>query len=393
MKSKSIYRKLLFVFAFLGCLIFCTDGLCAKEFVVVIDPGHGGKDPGAVGKTAREKNINLKVALKLGDLITKNCKDVKVIYTRKTDVFIPLDRRAQIANNAKADLFISIHTNSVKNNNTARGASTYTLGLSRTAENLAVAKRENGVIMLENDYKTTYAGFDPNSSESYIIFEYMQDQFMENSVSFASTIQKEFKNRCKRNDRGVHQAEFLVLKNSVMPSVLVELGFISNPTEEKYLSSEAGSSTMANGLYQAFLTYKKDHSLKRRTTAQASSASGTKTGTSAQKSQATSSGKSGQTASANVSAGPPTVFKVQFLTSSAILKKGDKRLKGITNFEYYKEGGVYKYTCGASQDYNRTLRTRKEIASKFGDAFIIAFQGDKKVNVNQAIEAFKKKKK
>ena len=207
-----------------------------KTFTLVIDAGHGGHDPGAIGRISKEKNINLKVALKLGKQIRQNCPDVKVVYTRDRDVFIPLNRRAEIANNAKADLFISIHTNSVAKGASVKGASTWTLGLAKSEANLEVAKRENSVILYEDDYKTRYAGFNPNSAESYIIFEFMQDKYMEESVHLASLVQKQFKNTCKRVDRGVHQAGFLVLKASAMPSILVELGFISNREEERYLN-------------------------------------------------------------------------------------------------------------------------------------------------------------
>lgn len=192
------------------CFCLAAKG---KDFIVVIDPGHGGHDPGAIGRRGKEKNINLNVALKVGQLIQNNCNDVKVIYTRKTDVFIPLDRRAQIANNAKADLFISIHTNSVARSRTVRGAETYTLGLHRTEENLEVAKKENSVILIEDNYEQRYAGFNPNSSESYIIFEFVQDKNMEKSVKLATLIQKQFKNTAKRIDKGVHQAGFLVLRS------------------------------------------------------------------------------------------------------------------------------------------------------------------------------------
>lgn len=181
----------------------------------------------------------------MGNLIKRNCDDVKVIYTRSKDVFIPLDRRAEIANNAKADLFISIHTNALANNRTAKGASTWTLGLAKSDANLEVAKRENSVILYESDYKTRYAGFNPNSAESYIIFEFMQDKYMEQSVHLASLMQKQFRQTCRRADRGVHQAGFLVLKASAMPSILIELGFISTPEEERYLNSEEGAGTMA----------------------------------------------------------------------------------------------------------------------------------------------------
>ena len=240
----------------------CIGNLWGKDFVVVIDAGHGGHDPGAIGKISKEKNINLNVALKLGNLIKKNCDDVKVIYTRSRDVFIPLDRRAEIANNAKADLFISVHTNALAKNRTAKGASTWTLGLAKSDANLEVAKRENSVILYESDYQTRYAGFNPNSAESYIIFEFMQDKYMEQSVHLASLVQKQFRHTCKRVDRGVHQAGFLVLKASAMPSILVELGFISTPEEERYLNSEAGANTMAKGIYHAFLNYKREQEIR-----------------------------------------------------------------------------------------------------------------------------------
>ena len=393
MKTHSINNKLLFIVVTIMTLFFGgTSFVHAQEFVVVIDAGHGGRDPGAVGRISKEKDINLKVALKLGGLISKNCSDVKVIYTRKTDVFIPLDRRAQIANNAKADLFISIHTNSVKNNRTAKGPSTWTLGLSRSAENLAVAKRENGVILYEDDYKTTYSGFNPNSAESDIIFEFMQDKYMEQSVNLASLVQKEFKNRSKRIDRGVHQAEFLVLKNSAMPSVLIELGFISSPEEEKYLNTEAGLNSLSNSIYHAFLTYKKERPGKSYTPAQAKRATTSTTSSTPQRSSNASNASSNSAKASSANTGN-LVFKVQFLTAGTILKKGDKRLKGIQNFEYYKENGIYKYTCGASEDYNKVLRTRREMTPKFKDAFIVAFRGGNKVNINQAIDEFKKKKK
>ena len=218
----------------------CIGNLWGKDFVVVIDAGHGGHDPGAIGKISKEKNINLNVALKLGNLIKKNCDDVKVIYTRSRDVFIPLDRRAEIANNAKADLFISVHTNALAKNRTAKGASTWTLGLAKSDANLEVAKRENSVILYESDYQTRYAGFNPNSAESYIIFEFMQDKYMEQSVHLASLVQKQFRHTCKRVDRGVHQAGFLVLKASAMPSILVELG-------GRRTLSQLGSRSQHNG--------------------------------------------------------------------------------------------------------------------------------------------------
>ena len=415
------YKHILGIIWLLCC---CYLTAAAKDFVVVIDAGHGGHDSGAVGKTAKEKNINLKVALKLGKLIEGKCNGVKVIYTRKTDVFVNLNRRAEIANEAKADLFISVHTNALANNHTARGASTWTLGLARSSANLDVAKRENAVILYEDDYKTRYAGFDPNSSESYIIFEFMQDQFMSQSVHFASMIQQQFKSNSKRVDSGVHQAGFLVLRATSMPSVLVELGFISTPAEEKYLASEEGSSSMANSIFNAFLAYKTEQqareasvnntpaskviaddeevkpiaNVKPTPKASAEKTESTKniqqksTASKSESSKATSTKQPATTKVGGNKTDAP-VFKIQFLTASAKLSSNDKRLKGLQSVDYYVENGTYKYTYGASTDYNAVRSKLKSVTSKFKDAFIIAFKNDKKVNVNEAIKEFMRNKK
>ena len=355
-----------------------VSSVWAKDFVVVIDAGHGGHDPGAIGKISKEKNINLKVALKLGNLIKQNCNDVKVVYTRSKDVFIPLDRRAEIANNAKADLFISIHTNALANNRTAKGASTWTLGLAKSDANLEVAKRENSVILYEDDYKTRYAGFNPNSAESYIIFEFMQDKYMEQSVHLASLVQKQFRHHCKRVDRGVHQAGFLVLKASAMPSILVELGFISTPEEERYLNTEEGSSTLAKGIYRAFLSYKREHEIRltgSSRTALPNDDEVTDTevaqidSTESENKKPQNIPRTDKLVTEAKTQRPIVVesttndseitFKIQILTSSRPLSKNDKRLKGLKDVDYYKENGLYKYTYGASSDYNKVLRTRR----------------------------------
>ena len=231
--------------------------LSMQAFTLVIDAGHGGKDPGAAGRKSKETNINLAVALELGRLVAKNCADVKVVHTRKTDVFVELDERARIANKAKADLFISIHVNSTAARVGPQGTETYTLGMHRAADNLEVAKRENSVITLESNYEQRYEGFDPKSSESYIIFELMQDQNMEKSVRLARLIQQQMRSSAKRVDKGVFQAGFLVLRATSMPSALVELGYINNPTEEQYLTSKDGQAALARSIYNAFVQYKK----------------------------------------------------------------------------------------------------------------------------------------
>ncbi len=229
-----------------------------RNFTLVIDAGHGGHDAGAVGAYSKEKDINLKVALAFGRLVEDNCPDVKVVYTRKTDVFIPLQRRADIANNNKADLFVSVHTNALPAGRQAYGSETYTLGMARANANLAVAKRENSVITLESDYKSTYQGFDPNKAESYVIFEFMQDKFMKQSVDLATCIQRQYASAGRPN-KGVHQAGFLVLRNTSMPSVLTELGFITTPSEEAYLNSQQGVTELSRSIYNGFLAYRRMH--------------------------------------------------------------------------------------------------------------------------------------
>lgn len=374
-----------------------------KKFTVVIDAGHGGHDPGAIGKRGKEKNINLSVALKLGKLIQNNHSDTKVVYTRSSDVFVPLHRRAEIANEAKADLFISIHTNSIASRSSrVSGTETYTLGLHRTQENLEVAQKENAVILIEDDYQKQYAGFNPNSSESYIIFEFLQDKNMAQSVNFAQLIQQQFRHKARRIDKGVHQAGFLVLRETSMPSVLIELGYITNPNEEAYLLSSNGSSMLAQSIYQAFVNYKankKTSSPGVLTSSQpveveedivieeptAADTQPVQTAQTAQPKETSRSSKS------NTSSKP--VFKIQILTSDKVLPKNSRQFKGLSPVDQYKEKGIYKYTYGESTDYNKILRLkRSKVDAKFKDAFIIAFKDGEKMNINQAIREFKKNK-
>ena len=381
------------LFIIIGCLfaLVLPQKIHAAEnsFIVVIDAGHGGHDPGAIGKRGKEKNINLSVALKLGKLIKQNCPDAKVIYTREKDVFVPLHRRAEIANDAKADLFISIHTNSLAaRNSKVRGTETYTLGLHRTQENLEVAKKENAVILIEDDYKQQYAGFNPNSSESYIIFEFLQDKNMAQSVSFATAVQRQFRN-ANRTDKGVHQAGFLVLRATSMPSVLIELGYITNPAEESFLLSEQGSTTLAQSIYQAFLTYKSGKTPGNHPTV---TESATMPIEEPNVIPPTRTPKTEQNIRKDVTAtssGKP-VFKIQILTSDRQLPAKSRLFKGLTPVDSYTENGIIKYTYGEDTNYNKILRLkRNKVDSKFKDAFIIAFKDGVKMNINQAIREFK----
>jgi len=226
-----------------------------KVAVVVIDAGHGGKDPGTSGKSTKEKDIALKIALKLGKYIEENIPGVKVIYTRKTDKYLGLDERAAIANKNKADLFICIHANSLTGA-VAYGTETYVMGLHKDKENFDVAKRENSVILMDQNYEERYEGFDPKSPESYILFSLNQTAYQENSLKFAQKVEEQFKTRVGRSSRGVKQAGFMVLWKTTMPSVLIETGFLSNSKEEIFLASDHGQDLIASAIYRAFKEYK-----------------------------------------------------------------------------------------------------------------------------------------
>lgn len=374
-----------FILILLGFFCMPAASKADKKFTLVIDAGHGGKDPGARGTKINEKQINLAVALKLGALITSNLNDVQVIYTRKTDKFIDLDERANIANWAKADLFISIHTNSVKKGSSVSGTETYTLGLARTDENLAVAMRENSAILLEDNYLQKYEGFDPNSSESYIIFEFMQNKHMEQSIGLASEIQKSFRT-AGRGNRGVYQAGFLVLRKTSMPSVLIELGFISNRNEENFMGSAEGQAKLAKAIYTAFCKYKREYDRKRggiEQTANAgtSQASGTVPNNTVRSSASASTpaNKTKTTTSSPSQNTGKVVYKVQLFTSEKKLPAGSRQFKGYKNVDYYVEKGIYKYTYGESTSFDAIKKVRRQVVKDFGDAFIVAFKNGKKI--------------
>lgn len=386
MKTNNSKIYPLIVFLLLLAPLF-TENMWAKDFIVVIDPGHGGHDPGAVGRISKEKDINLKVALKVGQLIKENCKDVKVIYTRNKDVFIPLDKRAEIANNAKANLFVSIHTNAVGGSRKVLGASTWTLGLAKSEENLKVAQRENAVMLYEDDYKTKYEGFNPNSAESYIIFEFMQDKYMSQSVKLASLMQKQFKNTCKRVDHGVHQAGFWVLRACAMPSILIELGFISTPEEERYLNTSAGVNSLSKGIFNAILQYKNDTHTTVASTVPVKPAAEPETITIKEKEQVVDVVPEVIQAADN-----DIIFKIQLFATSRLLPTNDPGFKGLKGIQHYQENGVYKYTYQASTNYNNILRTKREITAKFKDAFIVAFRNGKRIDINEAIREYNRKK-
>ena len=351
-----------------------------KKFVLVIDAGHGGKDAGACANNAKEKNINLAVALAFGKLVEQNCSDVKVIYTRKTDVFIPLHERADIANRNKADVFISIHTNSVESRKPVTGMETYTMGMRRSDEKRSAAMRENEVITIESDYREHYAGFDPNVPESYIIFDIVNETNMAESVELAQLIQKNVCNTAGRPNKGVKQDAFLVLRETSMPACLIELGYITTASEATYLTNQANVDKMGKGIYQAFVAYKNKRTQTSPTTPAQPAQPATPTPPAT---QPTTPAQPATTSSA-------PVFKVQIMATDRQLSPTDRQFKGLQGVDSYKEGNLWKYTVGASENYNDIKQLRKDILDKFPQAFIIAFKNGERVDVNNAIEEFRR---
>ena len=349
-----------------------------KPFTVVIDAGHGGVDPGALGRKSKEKDINFKVSNRVGQLIKEAFPEVKIIYTRTTDVKIPLAKRADIANKANANLFISIHSNASSNRN-ANGCQTFTLGAGSDAEAKAAAMYENEVILSEDNFEETYKGFDPRSSESYIIFELMRSHDMEQSVKLAEMVQRGMVKGTALNDRGVSSAGFLVLHRTVMPSILVELGFISNSKDENLIASKEGQEKLAKGIFNGFSEYYRLYG-KGKETKKANDAPTPK--------PAEKKGNSDTPKKENAAKGDRPVFKIQIMASESQLKSNDSRLKGL-KADCYKENGIYKYTYGESEDYNEILKLKKQISDKFKDAFVIAFLNGKKTDTRKAIEMYK----
>ena len=388
MNKTSRWKTLWAVKALLVLLVSCFSLLPSSaadkdKFVLVIDAGHGGKDAGACANRAKEKNINLSVALAFGKLVEQNCSDVKVIYTRKTDVFIPLHERADIANRNKADVFISIHTNSVESRRAVSGMETYTMGMRRSDEKRSAAMRENEVITIESDYREHYAGFDPNVPESYIIFDIVNETNMAESVELAQLIQKNVCNTAGRPNKGVKQDAFLVLRETSMPACLIELGYITTASEAAYLTNQANVDKMGKGIYQAFVAYKNKRTQTSPTTPARPAQPATPTP------PATQPTTPAQPATPATTTSVP-VFKVQIMATDRQLSPTDRQFKGLQGVDSYKEGNLWKYTVGASENYNDIKQLRKDILDKFPQAFIIAFKNGERVDVNNAIEEFRR---
>ena len=406
-------RNLLLALMFVCSMVAGAAG--KQPFTLVIDAGHGGKDGGARGKYSNEKTINLNVALAFGRYVEKNCPDVKVIYTRKTDIYIPLHERAAIANRNKADVFISIHTNAVASKSPVTGLETYTMGMRRSDEKLSAAMRENEVVLIEENYQQNYAGFDPRSPESYIMFDVMNDVNMLKSIELAKSIQTKVCRTASRPDKGVKQDVFLVLRETSMPACLVELGYITTPAEEAYLNNKKNIDALGRGIYQAFVEYKSKQT-------QTAPKAGPQKAAPAKPQQPAKQEAAGQDAptppnpvpSAEPIAAPappitdsiPTpcpdstqvappaspIFKVQFMASDRQLQAGAKEFKGLAGVECYQDGALWKYTVGASADYAQIRTLRKEVAEKFPQAFIVAFRDGERIDTQAAIQEWRQKK-
>jgi N-acetylmuramoyl-L-alanine amidase len=360
-------------YAILLGIIFCScfptlngqqrENGSVKLKTVIIDPGHGGKDSGALGQNNKEKDIVLAIGLKVRDYLNKYLPQLNVIMTRDKDVFIPLDERAEIANDNDADLFVSIHANSIPSSRTY-GAETFVLGLHRSQENLEVAKKENSVIVLEDDYKTKYEGFDPNSTESYIIFELMQNVYLDQSIGFASAVQQQFEDRVGRHNRGVKQAGFLVLRETSMPGVLVEVGFLSNRSEERFMASENGQVYLASAIFRAIRDYKERYDSLN---SQLVSRNG------AEKNSQANSIKDRNNSRENIE------FRIQVASSRKPFTSNEGPYLQFDSIWEYKEDSYYKYTTGFSESYEKILEILPRIRKKVPDCFIVGFRDGKRV--------------
>lgn len=403
-------------------MILVVADVAARQFTLVIDAGHGGHDAGAKGSFSYEKNINLKMALAFGRYVEKNCPDVTVIYTRKTDVFVPLHKRADIANKNRADVFISIHTNALPGGRIARGMETYTMGMRRSNEKLSAAQRENAVITYESDYKERYEGYDPNSPESAIMFEFIHDKNMAKSVELAKHVQKNVCSTANRPDKGVKQDVFLVLRETSMPACLIELGFITTPDEERLLNDDASIDNIARGIYSAFAKYKNDNysgvnvplvapkesdKVSLPTLIPQDDADKQKNRNAARNAETTASKPQSATSqprraaakTVNAPAGTSKaddddapVFKVQIMANATKEAKNSPRFKGYDGIDMYEEGGMYKYTIGASTNYNAINRLRASLATEFPGCFVVAFRNGSKMNITEAIRIFKQRR-
>lgn len=379
-KLRTIQRTFSLIVLLLLLINSPTFSKTAPDFgikTVVIDAGHGGHDVGCLGASSREKDVALAIALKLGEAIKKNYRDVKVVYTRKTDVFVTLEDRAKIANENNADLFICVHANA-NDNKSAYGTETFVMGLHKSDANLNVAKRENSSILMEENYETTYEGFDPNSDESYIALSLMQSTFLSQSLVFASKTQKQFE-KIGRKNRGVKQAGFLVLYRTTMPSVLIETGFLTNKEEEKFLKNPQNQTKMANSIFNAFKEYKEEIE-----GVEIKKEKGTTQNVDPPKKNIT---KKPDITVKEESNGSEVVYRVQITSSSKKIPLTSSNFKGLKNIWEYQQNGMYKYAVGGYKNIEQANELQAEARKKgYKDAFIVAFYKGNRISMAKAKE-------
>lgn len=400
------------VFSLITLLCFALAVVAAgKRFTLVIDAGHGGGDNGAPGAYSNEKDLTLKYALAFGRYVERNCPDVKVIYTRTTDIFVTLAGRADIANRNKADLFLSFHINAITGSKSARGFQSWTLGRGAQSgdrgikANVDVAKRENSVMFLEKDYKKVYKELDSNAAESDIMYEFIADKNRERSVELSRLMQQYVCASTGRVNGGSHQNNLAVLRLTSMPSCLLELGFISTPDEEDFLNADSSVPLYVQGVFNAFMKYRehydsnisvpykpiKDEPVIPQVVPPSyqNEAPAPKPARKKKVAVAAPEVKAQPDATPDKDTAAQPVFKVQLFVASQTLRNDDSRLKGLDGVDFYREGALFKYTCGASSDYNEIYKLRKQLLERFPDAFIVAFVAGQKCNINEAIRAFK----
>ena len=354
--------------------------------VVCIDAGHGGHDGGCQGPNSSEKDVALAIALKLGKHIEDNFPDVEVVYTRKTDVYLKLWERAAVANKAKADLFICVHANAA-DSKSALGTETFVMGLHKSEANLKVAKRENSSILLEEDYKTKYSDFDPNSPESYIVLTMRQNAFIDQSLNFAAKIQVQFTDRVGRKNRGVKQAGFLVLHQTNMPSVLIETGFLTNKEEEKFLTSNIGQDYMASAVYRAFKAYKEEIEAKQKVEIQKQEEVKQKPEVKVDPKEDKKEKKRNKKNKGKVEFEKGVNFKVQIAMSSKLLELKPENFNGVEGVGIYKAGGLYRYVVGKKRNMTEANRLQLQLRAKgFKDAFVVAFSDGERISVSEALK-------
>jgi len=364
MKTHIFLIFVLFTFSLTSLAKSKNDG---HKFVVVLDAGHGGHDPGNLGSGFKEKDIALKIVLNIGKELEKN-PNIKVVYTRKTDVFVDLFVRGKIANEANADLFVSVHCNS--HNSQAHGTETFVLGIHRNQTNFEVAKKENAVIFLEDNYEKNYGGYDPNSPEATIGILLGQEEYLDQSILLASKIQNNFTNDLKRVDRGVKQAGLIVLHQTIMPSVLVEVGFLTYKPEGTYLNSSKGQEDMASSIINAILDYKKG--LDQYVGADIYNEAPTATE---------------ETSNIPQLIYDDIVFKVQIAASSRKLQPKPYNFKGLENISREQEGNIYKYYYGSTSNYNEAKNLQDKAKKGYSGCFIVAYKDGKRIELSEALNS------